>query len=304
MIDLENLGAYRENNQIEAKKSTVGLPESIWETYSAFANAQGGIILLGVIEAEDKTLRAIDLPDPEGLIMDFWSMINDPSIASANILTDKDVVMEDVDGRKIVVITVPKAPKEAFPVFVHGDRMTGTYIRDGEGDFRCNPAEIQNLLLENQAQPESSISTSKGANCMTEQKKQALETVYNFLKDANVFYIASVEADQPRVRPFGLVHIFEDKLYIQTGRSKKCYRQFVDQKVEICCMHQGRWLRLSGTLVDDRRIEAEQSMADAHPAFFSNGPYKVGDGNNCVMYFVNAQATISSFGGPDEVYTF
>ncbi len=147
MLDLKNLGQYRENNRIEAKKATGGLPESIWETYSAFANAEGGIILLGVIEGPDKALHAIDLPDPEGLRMDFWAMVNDPGIASANILSDQDVVLETVDGNTILVISVPKAPREDYPVFVHGDRNQGTYIRRGEGDFRCTAEEIQKMLL-------------------------------------------------------------------------------------------------------------------------------------------------------------
>ncbi len=146
MIDFENLAQYRENNRIEAKKASGGLPESIWETYAAFANADGGIILLGVIESADKSLQAIDLPDPEGLIMDFWSLVNNPEVASANILSDRDVTMEQVEDNKIVVIRVPKAPAEDFPIFVHGDRLQGTYIRNGEGDFRCTPEEIEALL--------------------------------------------------------------------------------------------------------------------------------------------------------------
>ncbi len=131
----------------------------------------------------------------------------------------------------------------------------------------------------------------------------ALQTVYEFLH-GKTFFIASCEGDQPRVRPFGIVHIFEDKLYIHTGRSKKCYQQFVEQKVEICCMDGGKWIRLSGTLHDDKRLEAEESMAAANPEFYKNGPYKVGDGNNCVMYFTDAKATISGFGAPDEVLEF
>ncbi len=146
MVDFENLGKYRENNRIEAKKATGGLPNSIWETYSAFANAGGGIILLGVIELPDKFLKAIDLPDPEGLIMDFWAMVNNPDIVSANILSDKNVTMETIDGKTIVAITVPKARAEERPVYIYGDLLHGTYIRQGEGDFRCSPAEIQTMI--------------------------------------------------------------------------------------------------------------------------------------------------------------
>ncbi len=136
MLDLKNLSRYRESNRIEAKKATGGLPESIWETYSAFANTDGGIILLGVVEEEDKTLRAIDLIDPESLVMDFWSLVNDPGIASANILTAGDVVIHDLDGKRIVSISVPKADPKDFPVYVHGDPVGGIYVRRGEGDFR------------------------------------------------------------------------------------------------------------------------------------------------------------------------
>ncbi len=146
MFDFENLGKYRENNRIEAKKATGGLPDSIWETYSAFANAKGGIILLGVVENKDKSLQALDLPDPEGLIMDFWAMVNNPGIVSTNILSDKNVAIETVDGKTIVAITVPKASLEDQPVFIYGDLIHGTYIRRGEGDFRCSPAEIQTML--------------------------------------------------------------------------------------------------------------------------------------------------------------
>ncbi len=146
MLDFSRLKQYREDNRIEAKKATGGLPESIWETYSAFANAEGGIILLGVIEVGDKTLRAIDLTDPEGLRMDFWALVNNPAIASANILRDEDVTIETIDGTRIVAIRVPKASPEERPVYVHGDLFHGTYMRNGEGDFRCSREEIQRMI--------------------------------------------------------------------------------------------------------------------------------------------------------------
>lgn len=146
MFDFGNLGRYRENNRIEAKKATGGLPESIWETYSAFANAEGGIILLGVIENEDKSLQAIDLTDPESLVMDFWEMVNNPAIASTNILSGECVTIENIGGKRIVAIRVPKASAQEGPVFVHGNLMQGTYIRSGEGDFRCSPEQIQEMI--------------------------------------------------------------------------------------------------------------------------------------------------------------
>ncbi len=141
MFDFENLGKYRENNRIEAKKATGGLPESIWETYSAFANAEGGIILLGVIENEDKSLQAIDLIDPESLVMDFWEMVNDPAVASSNILTSECVTIENIGGKRIVAIRVPKAPEKDRPVFVYNDPVQGAYIRIGESDVRLKDAQ-------------------------------------------------------------------------------------------------------------------------------------------------------------------
>ena len=99
MIDLNHLEKYRENNRIEAKKAIGGLPNSIWETYSAFANTLGGVILLGVEELKDKSLHAVDLPDPIYLIEEFWKIINNPNKVSLNILTEKDVQTESVDGK-------------------------------------------------------------------------------------------------------------------------------------------------------------------------------------------------------------
>lgn len=104
MIDFAHLAHYRENNRIEAKKALGGLPESIWETYSAFANTMGGLILLGVIEEADKSLRAVGVPDPQWLMEDFWERVTDTARVSANILSREDVFVETVEGKPIVVI--------------------------------------------------------------------------------------------------------------------------------------------------------------------------------------------------------
>ena len=148
MLDFDNLQNYRENNRIEAKQALGGLPESIWETYSGFANADGGIILLGVEELADKTLHALDLLDPQWIIDDFLTILNDPAQVSANILTDDDIQIHDVDGKHIIAITVPPADVRCRPVFVGGDILRGSYRRSGEGDYRCTPEEIEAMLKE------------------------------------------------------------------------------------------------------------------------------------------------------------
>lgn len=148
MLDFENLQQYKESNRIEAKEALGGLPESLWETYSAFANAQGGIILLGVEELPDKTLHALDILDPQWLIDDFWRIINDPQLISVNILTEENVQCHMVDGRQIIAITVPKADDKHRPVYIGGDPYRGSYIRCGEGDYRCTEAQIHAMLAE------------------------------------------------------------------------------------------------------------------------------------------------------------
>ena len=121
-----------------------------------------------------------------------------------------------------------------------------------------------------------------------------MNTVNDFLKQAGVYYLATVEGDQPRVRPFGTVNIFEGKLYIQTGKKKDVAKQIeADPKVEICAFKDGKWIRVAGELVEDDRIEAQKSMLDAYPELAEM--YKPGDGHTVVYYFKNAVATISSF---------
>ena len=126
-----------------------------------------------------------------------------------------------------------------------------------------------------------------------------MQRVADFLKEAETYYLASVDGDQPRVRPFGTINIFEGKLYIQTGKVKDVSKQIhANPKVELCAFKDGRWLRLSGKLVEDDRIEAKQSMLDAYPSL--QGMYKADDGNTEVFYFEDASAVLSSFTSEPE----
>ena len=128
-----------------------------------------------------------------------------------------------------------------------------------------------------------------------------MEKVCQFLKDAGVYYLATCEGDQPRVRPFGTAHIFENKLYIQTGKKKPVARQlYTDPKAEICAFKDGKWVRVSGKLIPDDRVEAKKSMLDAYPEL--RGMYDENDDNTIVFYFEDALAVFSSFGAaPEEV---
>ena len=130
-----------------------------------------------------------------------------------------------------------------------------------------------------------------------------MERVCKFLKDAGVYYLATVEGDQPRVRPFGTAHIFEGKLYIQTGKVKPCSKQIMaNPKVEISAFHKGAWIRIAGELAEDDRMEARKSMLDAYPNLRSM--YDENDSNTQVFYFKNAVATFCSFGAAPETVTF
>ena len=148
-MQLSVLNKYKENTRIEAKQATGGLPHSIWETYSAFANTSGGVILLGVAEnKKDKRLYPVDLPDPNRLVAQFWDGINDKRNVSANLLKKDDVTVEKVDGKEIVVICVRKAKRCERPIYIGNNPKTGSYYRRGEADLRFTPKQVEKLLQE------------------------------------------------------------------------------------------------------------------------------------------------------------
>ena len=130
-----------------------------------------------------------------------------------------------------------------------------------------------------------------------------MKRVLDFLKKAEVYYLATVEGDQPRVRPFGTVNEFEGKLYIQTGKVKPTSKQLAaNPKAEICAFCDGAWIRVACELVEDDRFEARKSMLDAYPNL--RGMYDENDGNTQVLYMHNAIATLSAFGKESEIIKF
>ncbi len=130
-----------------------------------------------------------------------------------------------------------------------------------------------------------------------------MKNVFDFLKEAGIYYLATVEGDQPRVRPFGTILIYEDKLYIQTGKSKPVSKQLAaNPKAELCAFKKGAWVRVAGELVNDDRIEVKKAMLDAYPDL--RYMYNEHDNNTQVLYFSHGVATFSVLGQPDEVVEF
>lgn len=130
-----------------------------------------------------------------------------------------------------------------------------------------------------------------------------MEEVYAFLKACGTYYLATVEGDQPRVRPFGTVDIFDGRLTIQTGRKKDVARQiFQNPKVELCGFHGGKWLRVAAKAVEEPRLEAQEHMLDAYPNLRNR--YAPGDGNNLIFALTEVTATFSSFTEEPRTVTF
>ena len=128
-----------------------------------------------------------------------------------------------------------------------------------------------------------------------------MQTVHDFLKKVGTYYLATIDGDQPRVRPFGTINLFEGRLYIQTGKKKDVAKQITaNPKVELSAFDGETWIRVAATLVEDNRADAQESMLEAYPSI--RGMYAVNDGNNMVYYLKDAVATFYTFGGePREV---
>lgn len=130
-----------------------------------------------------------------------------------------------------------------------------------------------------------------------------MQEVYEFLKRCKTYYLATVDGDQPRVRPFGTVDVFENKLYIQTGKVKNVAKQLqVNPKIEICGMADDKWIRVEAIAVEDDRVEARRHMLDAYPTLKAR--YSAEDGNTEVLYLKDATATIYSFADAPKVIRF
>ena len=161
------------------------------------------------------------------------------------------------------------------------------------------PASECNCNKQDSEKPAAAVEETPAAERDLEGQKEVLD----FMKKTKTYYLATVENDQPRVRPFGTVEIFEDHLYIQTGRKKNVSHQIeANGKIELCTFDGERWLRLAATAVADDRVEAQTHMLDNYPNLKSM--YQPGDGNTVVYKLVNVTATFESFGAEKRTIRF
>jgi uncharacterized pyridoxamine 5'-phosphate oxidase family protein len=147
------------------------------------------------------------------------------------------------------------------------------------------------------------VKTQEMTKVPTQNDSIAMQEVHDFVKHCGTYFLATTEGDQPRVRPFGTIHIFDGKLYIQTGKVKKVSAQMgINPKIEICAFDGQQWIRIQAIAVEDDRREAKQSMLEAYPSL--QGMYSADDDNTQVLYLKEVTATLASFSAPPKVLTF
>ena len=213
-FDISKLGVYREHNRLEAKSAKGGFPGSFWETFSAFANTDGGIILLGVKEEKDGRLTPETI-DAEKLRKDFWNMVNNRQKISANIVTDSMVKIEQLNGRDILVVDVPRADRTARPVYIGTNPKSGTFRRNHEGDYHCSVEEMALMF--------------RDAAFVTQDAKvlelmdidvfcsETIRRYRNFFRSAHTNHLWNNEDDEIFLRKIGAIGIGNDRKYHPTA---------------------------------------------------------------------------------------
>jgi predicted HTH transcriptional regulator len=145
MIDIASIIQQRESFHLETKKAAGGVPASLWETYSAFANTSGGVILLCISE-ENNALSITGVKEASRKIQDIWNTLNNRQKVSANVLTEKRIYEQKIAGKDIIVLEVPRADRHDKPVYINNDLLGGTFRRNAEGDYRCSPQAVKSML--------------------------------------------------------------------------------------------------------------------------------------------------------------
>lgn len=182
-FDITALSEYKEGNRLEAKKAAGGIPGSMWETYSSFANTDGGIIVLGVEEKKDGKLVPVGVKEPGMMVKDIWNTVNNQQKVSICILMNKDVHVEEVDGKSIIVIDVPRAERAIRPVYIGQNPMSGSFRRNGDGDYHCTKEEVSAMYRD-----ASRISQDQKVLTNKDMSAFCIDTVHSYRNLFNIVH--------------------------------------------------------------------------------------------------------------------
>ncbi len=187
-FDLSKFESYREGNRMEIKKASGGLPLSLWETYSAFANSYGGVIILGGKENQDGSWSVTGLKDEERLKKEFWDAINNPNKVSINLLREKDVESFSYNGNSIMVIHVPSASREMKPVYINGDIFGGSFRRNWAGDYHCTKLQVKTMLRDQADDTiDMNVLDDIGLDSLNSESIRAYRNIFASLKPSHPF---------------------------------------------------------------------------------------------------------------------
>lgn len=214
-VNIDTLRNAREHNQLEVKSAKGGFPNSFWETYSAFANSDGGIILLGVKENKNGVLHSEPGIDVEKLRKDFWNMVNNRQKISANIVTDSMVFPDVFDDNNILVVTVPRADRAARPVYVGMDPKSGSFRRNHEGDYHCSLDEVS-LMFRDAAivTVDSKVLKNMDSSVFC---ADTVKDYRNFFRSTHRNHLWNNEDDEIFLRKIGAIGIADDGTYHPTA---------------------------------------------------------------------------------------
>ena len=195
---LTELGNLKENNRLEVKRARGGVPQTLWQTYSSFANTMGGTIILGVDEDTEGNLHVVGVPDAQQYVKTIWNTLNNRQKVSRNILVDQNVRIEEVEGKELIVIDVPRALRTDKPVHIDGDVYGGSYRRNGDGDYHCTDDEVRLMIRDSSASPADlvvldSLGLDALCNDTIQKYRRILSTVkpdlsWNRLSDEALLY--------------------------------------------------------------------------------------------------------------------
>ena len=292
-FDLSQFDSYREDNCLEVKKATEKLPDSLWETYSSFANTNGGCIILGVIERKDKSWETTGLKNPSKLKKDFWDTVHNQKKVNICILSEKDVKTYERGGDTIMVITVPRARREDKPVYINNDMWGGSFRRDWEGDYHCTKSAVLAMLRDQtDTTPDMKVLENKEIKDLDHDSIRSYRIRYNTthqghpwcdLSDEEFLLrigAASDETDDGMLHPtaagllmFGSFH----RIMREFPEYFLDYREKMDSSVrwtDRVASNSGDW---SGNVYDFFTKVAFKLTADIKKPFKTDGIYRIDD---------------------------